>query len=154
MIGTGGTIENFQVDGGAFICNGQSQSGANGAGIYISGTTGFYVTGAQLDNASSVYSATQSYGFANDASSADTWVRGCNMNGNVTSAVYSNGTFVHFCVIDCRGYNNLNSQIAGIANVPGNLTQFDGTTIGATPMTWTYPDRLVGRYSIQFIPIA
>lgn len=133
IIGTTGTASNFQVDGGAFICNGQTQAGANGAGIYVSGVVGCYVTGTQLDNLSNQYSATQTYGFANDSSSADVWVRGCAMAGNVTGPVYANGTFVHFCVIACRGYNNLNTQIAGISQLPTTTTQFDGTTVGVTP---------------------
>ena len=133
VIGTTGTASNFHVIGGAFICNGQTQTGANGAGIYVSGVVGCYVTGAQLDNYSSQYSATQTYGFANDSSSSDTWVRGCAMAGNVTGPVYANGTFVHFCVLECRGYNNLNTQVAGLAQIPATTTQFDGTTVGVTP---------------------
>ena len=140
IIATNGTMENIQVQGGAYICNGSTQSGANGAGIYITSasvvSSSYYISDVQLDNASSQYSVTQKYAVAADgtASLGQIKVFNCAMTGLVTAPVVNTiSTNNHFFVMGCRGYNDANTNVAGISQIPASNVQFDGTTIGTTP---------------------
>jgi hypothetical protein len=134
IIAGSGTVENVQVNGGAYICNGQGgTTGRLGSGIYVNGAAnGVYIDDAQLDNISSQYSATQSYGIAFDSGASHVRVRGCSMINNNSAPVYSNAPGVHCFVINCRGYNDTLTHVAVLANLPATGVQFDGTTVMPT----------------------
>jgi hypothetical protein len=134
IIAGSGTLENVQVNGGGYICNGQGgTTGAPGSGIRVHGAAnGVYIDDAQLDNISSQYSATQSYGITFESGASHVRVRGCSMINNNSAPVYSNAPGMHCFVINCRGYNDVLTHVASLANLPANGQQFDGTTIMPT----------------------
>jgi hypothetical protein len=144
-----GTVQNFEVNGGSFECNGQQGSLAG-----TSASSGILINGVPLsmrihdtecsNNATQGYASTQSYGIYVNGVITGTSTVMINDNlltGNLTAGLGVSGATYGLSAIDNRGYNNLATLVTSSA--PASGSRVDATNIGATPyygpilVTWS-----------------
>lgn len=136
-------IQNIEVLGGEYVCNGIAGTLGNGAGVYFNcnGNLGIIqrarLHSATLSNLSTEQgtSATQSYGVAVvGGGTQGIMVTSCDFGGTVNTVgpLYTSGVSVGgLKVYNCNSYNDLNTSV-GTSNIALN-TQFDASTAGTTP---------------------
>lgn len=142
----------IQIDGGSYInvhagkCS-QNATASNvtslNANIALRGGTAIRLVGVDMSGFFDFLSSTPTAGYAlalnnytaayGGAAVSNLWVLGCNLEGPLLGPLVLSSQGTHCFLVNCAGYNNLNTQVASLANVPANNTQFDATTIGSTP---------------------